>query len=303
MTGKVLILGASGKIGSAAAAAFTAAGWQVRRYTRGTDMNAAAEGCDVIVNGLNPPNYHDWDRIIPETTAQAIAAARASGATIIHPATVYNFGDRRGVWDETTPHRPVARKGRIREEMEAAYRASGVQVILLRAGNFIAEGRDDDMFGVGLLRSLKSGKVTALGRPDAMQAYAYLPDWGRAAVALAEKRADLPAFSDVPFPGYAFTAEELKARLEALSGRSLKISRFPWLVFRLLGPVWEMAREMNEMRYLYNTSHQLGRARFDALLPEFQATDLDDVLRRKLPEGWSAHDIRPDQPVRAGLAG
>jgi len=48
------------KIGHHAAEAFAAAGWTLRRYKRGTDMTAAAMGADVIVNGLNPPGYHNW---------------------------------------------------------------------------------------------------------------------------------------------------------------------------------------------------------------------------------------------------
>ena len=44
----VLIAGASGLFGSHASAAFAAAGWQVRHYQRGTEMNAM--GADVIVS-------------------------------------------------------------------------------------------------------------------------------------------------------------------------------------------------------------------------------------------------------------
>jgi NADP-dependent 3-hydroxy acid dehydrogenase YdfG len=66
--GRVLVAGASGNFGAAAAHAFSAAGWEVRRYTRGTDMAAAAIGCDLIVNALNPPKYHDWARLIPAIT-------------------------------------------------------------------------------------------------------------------------------------------------------------------------------------------------------------------------------------------
>ena len=76
MTGTVLVLGASGLFGSRTAQAFAAAGWQVRNYKRGTDMNAVAIGADVIVNGLNPPMYHDWARLIPQLTAQVIAAGK-----------------------------------------------------------------------------------------------------------------------------------------------------------------------------------------------------------------------------------
>ena len=68
MTQTVLILGGSGKIGKHSTEAFWNAGWTVRQYTRGTDMTAAAQGADVIVNGLNPPNYHDWAKTIPAIT-------------------------------------------------------------------------------------------------------------------------------------------------------------------------------------------------------------------------------------------
>ena len=81
MGGKVLVLGASGLFGSHAARAFAVAGWQVSRFQRGSDRAAAARGMDVILNGLNPPGYHDWDRLIPAKTREVIAAGLASGAT------------------------------------------------------------------------------------------------------------------------------------------------------------------------------------------------------------------------------
>lgn len=281
MTQTALILGASGKIGRHFDAAFRAAGWQSRRYVRGTDMNAAAQGCEVIVNGLNPPNYHDWDRILPAITTQALAAARASGATILFPGNVYVFGDQPGPWDESTPHRPVTRKGRIRSEVERRYRdaaADGVRTILLRAGDFIDPDSADSIMDIGYLRNLSKGVVTSMGDPDAPRAHAYLPDMARAGVMLAERRADLPAFTDVPFPGYTFSTNDLAQRLSRLGGRSLRVKAFPWWLFAVTGPVWELAREMAEMRYLYNTPHRLDDRLFNRLLPNFRATPLEDAL-------------------------
>jgi uncharacterized protein YbjT (DUF2867 family) len=111
MTGTVLVLGASGLFGSQAAKAYAAAGWTVKRYTRGTDMLAAAKGVDVIVNALNPPNYHAWDRIIPQITAEVIAVGLAVGATVLVPGNVYVYGDQAGPWGPETPHKPTSRKG------------------------------------------------------------------------------------------------------------------------------------------------------------------------------------------------
>src|SRR5687768_12033386 len=121
-----LILGASGKIGRRARSAFEAAGWRVRSFDRKRgNMVEAARGADVIVNGLNPPKYRDWARLIPAITRDVIAAAKASGATVIIPGNVYNMDHEGGEWSESTPHRPMTKKGRIREEMERSYEASG----------------------------------------------------------------------------------------------------------------------------------------------------------------------------------
>ena len=142
MSGTILVLGASGNVGSRMAEAFAAAGWTVRRYQRGTDMVAAAQGADVIFNGLNPPMYHNWARLIPQITDQVIAAGLASGATVLIPGNVYPYGVEPAPWGPKTPHRPVARKGAIRAAMEARYKAAttrGLRVIILRAGDFLDE--------------------------------------------------------------------------------------------------------------------------------------------------------------------
>lgn len=283
MMGTVLILGGAGKIGRHCAQVFASAGWTVRHYRRGTDMTRAASGADVIVNGLNPPNYHNWGKLIPAITAQVIAAAKASGATVILPGNVYNFGDEGGIWSETTPQRPVSRKGRIRVEMEAAYRASGVQTIILRAGNFIDPDGQDDIMRLFILRDIAKGKLVGGGAPDVMQAWCYVPDWARAAERLARIRAKLSTFEDIPFPGHGFTISELRTRLEDVLDRPLRIVRFPWWLMTIAGPFWELARELREMRYLWDTPHRLSDAKFSLLLPDFQHTSLDEVVLGSLP--------------------
>ena len=291
----VLILGGSGKIGSHSAEAFWNAGWTVRQYDRKSgDMATAARGCDVIVNGLNPPNYHNWAKLIPEITDQVIAAAKASGATVIIPGNIYNYGNQPGTLDETTPHLATTRKGRIRIDMENRYRAAGVQTIILRAGNFIDPEGNGDIMSAFVMRSAAKGVITAGGDPHAMQAYAYVPDWAAAAVALAEKRKTLQPFEDIPFPGHAFTLNQLQSALSTVTGRNFRISRFPWWLMTLLSPVWELARELGEMRYLYEMPHQIGAEKFDRLLPDFRPTPLQSVMLSALPA-----DVHPDKAVRA----
>ena len=283
MAQRVLILGASGKIGKHSAEAFAKAGWEVRRYDRKAgDMVAAAQGCDVIVNGLNPPNYHNWAKIIPQITTQVIAAAKAAGATVIVPGNVYHFGDQGGEWSENTPANPVSRKGHIRLAMERSYAASGVQTIVLRAGNFIDPDLDGCVMGAMYLPRVKRGVVVLPGGADVRQALCYLPDWARAAVALAEIRGSLAPFADIPFAGHTLTAQEIKTHCARTLQRDMRFARFPWWLMRAASPVWELARELQEMRYLWNTDHSLSPQKLQSLLPDFTPTPTEAVFRRIL---------------------
>ena len=285
MTQTVLILGASGLFGSHASAAFTAAGWTVRRYIRGTDMARAAMGADVIVNGLNPPKYHNWAKIMPQITTEVIAAARASGATVIVPGNVYVYGTAPGPWGPDTPHLANTRKGRIRATMEADYAkaaAQGVRIILLRGGDFIAAKDPRTIMNLITLKPLAKGAITSFGVPDIARAYAYLPDMARAAVALASIRETLPAFADIPLPGLTFSMADLAVEITARTGKTVVIKRFSWWQIRLLSPFWEFARELHEMRYLYDLPHSLAPETLARLLPDFQATPLRQVVGEHL---------------------
>lgn len=285
MTQTALVLGASGGFGGQVAVALQGAGWTVRRYSRGSDMTAAARGADLIVNGLNPPAYHDWDRLIPEITTSVLAAGRASGATLLVPGNVYPYGMEPGPWGPDTPHRPVARKGRIRAEMEARYRTAadqGQRTILLRGGDFLLPEAPQMAMNRVILGEVAKGKVTTLGEPEALHAYAYLPDMARAAMALVALGEALPAYADIPFAGHAFTISDLAARITRLSGRPMRIKRFPRWMLTLTSPVWELARELREMLYLFDHPHQLDPGPLRRWLPDWQDTALDEVIARHL---------------------
>lgn len=285
MSGTVLCLGASGKVARHSAPVFEAAGWRVRMYDRQKgDMAAQARGADVIINGLNPLNYHNWAGIVPAITKDVIAAARSSGATVILPGNVYVFGDTPGVWSEKTPHRPVSRKGQIREEMEQSYRSAGIRTIILRAGDFISvRPGDSDVMGLIHLRALSRGRVIAPGGADAMHAYGYLPDWAQAARLLADQRDTLPAFADVNLGGANFSVRNLMTTISENLGRPLRLAGFPWGMMRLAAPFWELARELREMRYLWNVPHSLTDDLLRSWLPDYQPTDLQRIMMAGVP--------------------
>jgi nucleoside-diphosphate-sugar epimerase len=304
MSRNVIILGAKGRFGRAAADAFRAAGWHVQGFARtpadepgGIEwitgdafdphaVAAACRGCDVIVNALNPP-YPRWRDDLPKLTASVIAAARETGATVMIPGNVYHYGAHMPArLMEDTPAAPTTRKGRLRAEMERAYAdaaAQGVRTIVLRAGDFIERQKTGNWFDSHIAARVGEGRAMYPGPLDRTHAWAYLPDMARAMVALAERRGEFAPFEAFGFAGYALSGEKLIAALSRATGRKLKVKGLPWFLVRLLGLLSPQMREVAEMSYLWRRPHEIDGAKLAAALPGFRATPVDEAIAASIP--------------------
>lgn len=290
--GSVIVLGAKGRFGRAAVDAFCCAGWHVtelaRQWSDTRDdtrrvavdildqaaLSEVCEGCDVIVNALNPP-YPEWAETVPLMTASVLAAARAHGATVMIPGNVYTYGaDMPPVLTEETPARANTKKGRIRMRMEDAYRDSGVATIILRGGDFLEAARTGNWFDTYVAAKAWDGKMTYPGPLDVEHTWAYLPDMARAMTALADKRAGFDSFEEFGFEGYALTGAALVQTVEEITGKKMRVSTVPWPFVGLMGLFSAQMREVLEMRYLWNVPHRIDATKFKAAVPEFQATPL-----------------------------
>lgn len=293
MTGKVLILGVSGRFGRHAAEAFWNSGWRVQLFDRTKDdLHEVAQGQDVIVNGWNPP-YDRWATDLRDLTRRIIEAAQTSGATVIQPANIYVYGDGAPqVLKAETPHHAANTLGRLRIEMERAYRDAGVRTILLRAGDFLDIEPSGNWFDKIMLSRIRRGTFLYPGDPDVRHAWAFLPDLAAAAAGLANRRSEFGPFHEVLFPGYTLTGREMCARVEEALGQSLTLQRMSWLPVHLSRPVWPMARRLLEMRYLWSMPHEIDRTGFDIALPSFPETDASAAV-----ESATRHQIRPDKSV------
>jgi len=304
-----LVVGATGGVGGAVAERLAAGGWRVRalhrdpetaRRTSGraglewikgdamveADVVAAAQGVSLVMHGANPPGYRNWAGLQLPMLNASIAAAKAAGARLVFPGTVYNYGpDAFPDLTEVSPQTPVTRKGAIRVRMEerlAEAAADGLRVLIVRCGDFFGPKPGNNWLSQGLV---KPGKpVTAVTYPGPLSVphcWAYLPDVAETMVRLAELP-DLADFETFHMRGQTLSGGELVAALEAVVGRKLPVSRLPWFAIRGLAPFNETFREMLEMRYLWETPVLLDNTRLVARLGGEPHTPIEDALRTAL---------------------
>ncbi|MEY4749407.1 MAG: hypothetical protein RIQ60_1621 [Pseudomonadota bacterium] len=315
---RVLVLGARGRFGAAAVAAFAAAGWQVLAQQRRSGaaspwpagvtaidipladtaaLARAAVGATVVVHAVNPL-YTRWERELMPLAELGMAVAEQLGASFMLPGNVYNYGESMpALLDEDTPERPSTPKGRQRMALEAelATRAAAgrLRSVVIRAGDFFGAGQGS-WLDLVIAKSLHQGRLVWPGPTEVVHAWAYLPDLARTFVAVAERAPMLAAaHTRLHFAGHAVTGEEFLAALETAAttlglaptdGRWRR-GRLPWGLLRVGGVVWPMWRELARMAYLWHVPHALDGTRCAALLGGTGAravTPLDQALRTAL---------------------
>ncbi len=313
MTRTVLIIGATGGIGSATSAALLARGWDVRALSRDPvkaahsfpnhqniewiagdalnpdDVTGAAAGSSVIVHAANPPKYKNWRGLALPMLANAIEAAKNVKARLVFPGNIYNFGPDAGpIISETSPQVPQSRKGAIRVEMETMLRdavPNGISVLIVRAGDFFGPNAPGSWFSSAMLKPGKEVRsVIYPGAKDVGHAWAYLPDLAEAIARLIERESELTAFEVFNFGGHFFEngIEMAEAILLAAGVPKAPIKKLPWFVLYAASPFVPLFREIIEMRYLWQVTLKLDNRKLAVFLGEEPHTPLNEALRTTL---------------------
>lgn len=322
-----LVLGATGGVGSAIAAKLVSRGYHVRAMHRDAgaqakktphyewvggdamaqaDVLAAAKGVELIVHAVNPSGYRNWGTLVLPMIENTIAAAKASGARILMPGTVYNFGPETFAnVTEDSPQRPQSFKGNIRvqleERLEAAAR-EGTQVILVRAGDYFGPGAANSWFSQVVIKpGAPVTRITNPSDPGDGHQWAYLPDVAETMMQLVERAADLPAFARFHMEGvWDADGMQLSESIRRVTGRQwLRTRRFPWWLLHLGAPFVPLFRELLEMRYLWRQPLHMRNDRLVAFLGAEPHTPLDQAMRETLRGLGCLEASTPLVPVTA----
>lgn len=306
-----LVLGASGGVGGEIARRLARGGWAVRALHRDParvearrfgafewvkgdalsrdDVRRAAEGAALIVHAVNPPGYRNWADLVPAMLESSIAAARAEGARLMLPGTVYNYGpDAFPLIDEAAAQSPTTRKGRIRVAMERRIEeatADGMRALILRAGDFFGPAPGNSWFSQALVEPGRPVRRIAYpGRRGVGHQWAYLPDVAETLFRLLERGDALPPFARYHMDGHwdADGTAMIEAIRRAVGDPNLPVAPTPWRLMRLAALVSPLLREIVEMRHLWEQPARLSNARLVATLGEESRTPLDQAVRATL---------------------
>lgn len=319
MQATVLILGARGRLGLAAARAFGDAGWRVLGQVRPgavlpnapgvewlaldlqdtASLAAAASAAAVVVHAVNPP-YTQWESQAMPALEQAIELATRLKALLMLPGNVYNFGaGLPAVLREDTPQQACTRKGQIRIAMEQRMRQAAedgvLHSVVLRAGDFFGSGKGS-WFDLALTKNLRKGKLSYPGAWDVPTAWAYLPDLAKAFERVASRALAKPdhlkPFEVLHFKGYSLTGSDWLAVMEPIArqqawlGPQAALARgaMPWWLFKALRWAVPLFRELAEMQYLWHTPHALSNDKLTALIGAEPHTPLDQAAQEALTD-------------------
>jgi nucleoside-diphosphate-sugar epimerase len=287
-TRTALVVGATKGIGAETASALARHGWNIRALARNgcpkdsadsyewfkgdaldrDSIVMAAQGVDAIVHAVNPAGYRKWAKLVLPMVENTIAAAQASGARVLLPGTIYNFGaDAFPGLREDSPQQAETHKGKIRialeQKLEAAGR-EGVRTLIVRFGDFFGPKTGNSWFSQALVKPNRP--VTSVLYPGARgigHAWCYLPDAGETFAQLMDRAEELAAFESFHFQGHwdEDGTQMIAAIRQACDNQDIPVKALPWWLLRLASPFNETMRELYATRPLWVTPIQLDNTK------------------------------------------
>lgn len=282
-----VVLGATGGVGQSIVQALAAQGIAVRAVNRSGRlidgasaevvaadlMNresalAACQGAGVIYHCAGLP-YQEWETSFPMMMDNIIAAASASGATLVYTDNCYMYSPTSQPLTEESPREPVTRKGKLRkrlaETLLAAHAQGRIRATIGRASDFYGPGVRSSAVGEQLFGALVRGKrVPWLGKLDVPHALSYGEDFARGLIILGTHEQAWGQVWHIP-AAPALTGRQFIALAGEVAGAPARPLAASGAALRLLGLTNPVLRESVEMLYEFTEPYLFDGSKYTSM--------------------------------------
>jgi nucleoside-diphosphate-sugar epimerase len=247
-------------------------------------LTRAADGAAVLYNCANPGDYTKWEATWPPLAASLLTAAERTGAVYAITGNLYPYGPVDGPMHEGLPDAASDHKGILRARLWAdalaAHRAGRVRAVEVRASDYVGPGIGENGHITRVLPAALQGKaVSMVGRTDLPHTFTDVLDVARTLIAAAEDDTAHGRTWMVPSNAPRSQRQALTEVLAAAGRPPVTVRRMPAVMFRAVGAVVPMMREIGEMTYQWTAPYvvddRASRAHFG-----IEPTPWEEVCRR-----------------------
>lgn len=226
-------------------------------------LTGLATGAAALYNCVNPPDYTVWTSFWPPVAAAFLAAAEATGATLVVASCLYGYGPVEGPMVETLPDEATTTKARLRAGMwadaRAAHEAGRITAVEVRGSDYMGPWVSPANGHVARVRdaALAGRTVRVLGRPDQPHSFTDVRDMGRALAAVAQAPRTWGRVWHAPTNAPRTQAEAIADVCRAAGRAPVPVKGIPRWTLVLGGAVVPMLRELRETAYQFTGPYVL----------------------------------------------
>lgn len=302
---KVLVLGASGGMGSAITSELITRGIKVIAFARNikklqelyegnnlveiregdvfnySQLKDAAKGVECIYHSVNLP-YQEWATKQEPMINNILQVAEQIGVKLAVVDNIYSYAESTGEKaSEQYAKYPQTKKGKIRLQIEKIVMDSKVQAFIAHFPDFYGPYAESTVLHYFLQSITDNKKAMFVGDKKVPREYIFTPDGAKALVELSLNEKAYGQCWNIPGTG-VITGEEIIEIVREITGYSKKVSTVTKNMVRLIGIFDPMMREYIEMYDLTQKPLILNGEKLERLIGPIQRTSYKEGLERTL---------------------
>lgn len=301
---KVIVLGATGGMGSALVYELVDKGVAVTAFARNKNrlekmfgsheqiqiiagdvfnlnqLTDAVVNMDVIFHAVNIP-YQDWAEKQPLLMTNILKSAKRTGAKLALADNIYAYGRSEGpLVDENHEKNPHTKKGKIRLRLEQMVREAEVPFFIAHFPDFYGPN-GNSLLNYTFENMVKNKRAMFIGNQELAREYIYISDGAKAMVELALRNRFDGGNWNITGSG-VITGKEIIEIASKYLGYTKRVSTAGINHFRLLGIFNKFMAECKEMLYLTEEAVILDGKKYEQEMGHLPKTSYEKGIESTL---------------------